>query len=74
MAVLLGGFFGYLLSVIVAPGFGLAFTLGGAMSFAAGTVVLLMRKDSAPDVQIRGNARTDEDVRQALAEIKDAQN
>ncbi|WP_299141114.1 hypothetical protein [uncultured Tateyamaria sp.] len=68
LAVICGAFFGGVLSVIVAPGLLVAFVLCGAMTFGAGAVALflMMSDDPAP----QGNARTEEEVRQALAEIK----
>ena len=68
LAVSCGGLLGAFLSVIIAPGFALAFVVGGAMSFGAGAVLLFLLKteESAP----QGNARTEEEVRQALADIE----
>jgi len=68
LAVICGAFFGGLLSVIVAPGLLVAFVLCGAMTFAAGAVALFLMMPDEPAPQ--GNARSDEDIRKALAEIK----
>ncbi len=68
LAVIVGGFLGLLFSILIAPDFALAFAIGGAMSFAAGAALLVLTKsdDTAPT----GNARSEEEVRQALAEIE----
>ncbi|WP_299294872.1 hypothetical protein [uncultured Tateyamaria sp.] len=68
LAVICGAFFGGVLSVIVAPGLLVAFVLCGAMTFGAGAVALFLMMSDDPVPQ--GNARTEEEVRQALAEIK----
>ncbi|WP_299164904.1 hypothetical protein [uncultured Tateyamaria sp.] len=68
LAVICGAFFGGALSVIVAPGLLVAFVLCGAMTFGAGAVALFLMMSDDPVPQ--GNARTEEEVRQALAEIK----
>ena len=70
LAVVCGVFFGLLLSVIIAPGFAFAFAVAGAMSFGAGAVALILMKPGADDSRSAGTARTDAEVRDALAEIK----
>lgn len=70
LAVLCGAIFGAMLSVIVAPAFLLAFVIGGAMTFAAGTVALILFKPAPPDEYASGFARTEEEVRETLADIE----
>lgn len=68
LAVVLGGFFGTLLSILIAPNLALAFALMGAMTFGAGAVALMMFTPPAPDR--RPTARTEEEVHTALADIE----
>lgn len=68
LAVVCGAFFGLVLSVVIAPGFAFALAVGGAMSFGAGAVALFLFEPSAGHPQ--QNARTEEEVRQTLADIK----
>ncbi|MEP1588304.1 MAG: hypothetical protein ABJR46_19155 [Tateyamaria sp.] len=70
LAVFCGGIFGALLSSIVAPALLPAMALGGGMIFGAGVVALFLFKPAPPDEYASGFARTEEEVRQALAEIK----
>ena len=70
LAVLCGAFFGYLLSVIIAPSLALPFMVCGAMSFGAGAVALFMFRSEALDEYASGFARTDEEVRKALEDIE----
>jgi len=68
LAVVFGAFFGLVLSVVVAPDFALAFALFGAMSFAAGTVVLfLIQQPSSLDCG-GGLTRADQEIRQSVAD------
>ncbi|MEQ3710721.1 MAG: hypothetical protein ABNH38_03645 [Tateyamaria sp.] len=68
LAVVCGGFFGAVLSVIIAPDLALAFVVGGAMSFGAGAVLLFLLKTDEGEPQ--RNVSTEEEVRQALADIE----
>ncbi len=70
LAVFVGALFGYLLSIIIAPSLALAFMIGGAMAFGAGAVALILFQPPSPDEYASGFARTDEEVRAALAEIE----
>ncbi|MEO9682201.1 MAG: hypothetical protein ABJF86_14790 [Tateyamaria sp.] len=70
LAIICGAFFGALLSIILAPDLLLAFAVGGAMSFGAGTVAIFMFKLDQPDEYSQGKSRTEEEVRQALADIE----
>ncbi len=70
LAVLSGGLFGLILSVIVAPGFAIFFAITGAMLFPAGVVAMLLVKSAEPDEYSAGRSRTEAEVREALAEIE----
>ena len=71
LAVVAGAFFGYLLSNIIATDFALAFFIGGAMSFGAvAAALMIFRSPPTIDEYSTGNARTEEEVRQALADIE----
>ena len=70
LAVVAGAFFGYLLSIIIAPTLALAFMIGGAMSFGAVAVALFLMKPAPVDEYTSGFARTEKEVREALADIQ----
>ena len=70
LAVVFGALCGLLLSVVIAPGFGLAFALFGAMSFAAGSVVLFLIQQPSSRDHGGGLTRADQEIRQSLADIE----
>lgn len=70
LAVVVGAFLGYLVSFIVGAHFAFPFAIGGAMAFGAGAVALFLFRPEQPDEYDSGFARTEEDVRQALADIE----
>ncbi|WP_415402841.1 hypothetical protein [Tateyamaria sp. SN3-11] len=70
LAVVLGGLFGLLFSVIVAPGFAIAFVIGGSLTFAAIAVAYFLMIADTADEYSEGKSRTEEEVHAALAEMK----
>lgn len=70
LAVVLGALFGLLLSVGVAPDFALAFAFFGAMSFAAGTVVLFLLQQPSSRDHGGGLTRADQEIRQSVADTE----
>jgi len=68
LAVAFGAVFGLLLGFFVAPGFALAFALFGAMSFAAGAVVLLLLEQPGSGDHGGGALRGDQEPRQPVAD------
>lgn len=61
-AVICGGFLGLLLSILFAPDFAIASAIGGAMSFGAGAVVLILMKSETGGGSGQAKDRTDEAV------------
>lgn len=47
VAVICGGLFGLVFSMMVAPTFAVAFTIGGALFFGAAAVILIMTRITA---------------------------
>jgi len=62
LSVICGAFVGVLLAIILAPDFLLAFAVGGAMSFGAGAVMLVLFKSQDADPQ--GGVGTKEEARE----------
>jgi len=68
VAVTAGFVFGYMLGLVIAPGIALAIAIGCAMTFGAIVVALFLFSPEPPDEYASGFARTEDDVRQALAD------
>jgi hypothetical protein len=58
LAVIFGAIFGYVLSLVIAPSFGPALAIGGALSFGAIAVALFLQRANAPEEQSNDGART----------------
>ncbi|MFL4471093.1 hypothetical protein ACERZ8_14840 [Tateyamaria armeniaca] len=70
VAVTAGFFFGYMLGMVVAPDVAIAMALGCAMTFGAISVAIMLFRPAPPDEYASGFARSEEEVRQALADIE----
>lgn len=74
IATVAGAMFGGALAMLIAPQFAPALMIGFALSFSAAGVMFVLRRTAeahaSPDEYAGGKSRTEEEVRQALAEIK----
>lgn len=70
VAVSAGFVFGYMLGMVVAPGFAVAVAIGCSMTFGAISVAIMLFMPAPNYDKADGKSRTEEEVRESLADIE----